>query len=452
MLVKDWNQILDNIPLDESNEALVSKKFVEPLIEALGFNQQEQIPQFNTGNGTVDFAVWKNNNGDISSNFKTNPYLLIEVKARATGAGSKINLSEGTPHYINTRKQINKYLLDSQCSTSEWGIITNSIHIQLFRRHGKIVLPATSSLLIKKDNINNIVAHIKYLIDHPPKTLTICVYNNKGGVGKTTTTANLAATLTQQGKRVLVIDFDPQQGDLTKSLGLQVGKTSLYDCLSDRNLNIHDTIQPFSIKFKSGKSLTFDVIPADPKLKNFTQEELAVRIEKGSARLKDALKVFVYEYDYIFIDCPTNWMFFSQSSLYACDVVLIPTKHNNLASLDNAATVIKEFIPKVKAVRQDGGPIAMPIFFNGENSTPSQIKIANQEIKSIIEREIKASNFNLLPYFWPNYTKDDTNTRVFSLPSYAIVAGAAFSRAPAAFKDITAAKYYLSLAKEYFIL
>ncbi|MEH2376006.1 ParA family protein [Nostoc sp.] len=366
------------------------------------------------------------------------------------------NLSEGTPQYINTREQIKRYLLASKCNTSQWGIITNSVHIQLFRRHGKVVFPATQSILIKKDNINAIVSHVKHLIDNPPKALTVCVYNNKGGVGKTTTTANLAATLAQQGKQVLVIDFDPQQGDLTKSLGLQVGKISLSDCLYDRSLDIHDTIQPFTVKFKSGKSLQFNVIPADTKLGSIAEQDLGATIEKGSARLKDALKAFVYEYDYIFIDCPTNWMFFSQSSLYACDIVLIPTKHNNLASLDNAAKVIKELVPKVKAARRDGGPIALPIFFNGENITLPQLKIANQEIETIIGREFKASNFNLRPYFYPNYIKADTNTNtnttIFSLPSYAIVAGAAFARIPAAFKDSTAAKYYLELAKEYFIL
>ncbi|MEH1857642.1 MAG: AAA family ATPase [Nostoc sp.] len=452
MLLTDWNQILDNILPDESNEALISKRFVEGFIEALGFNQQEQVPQFSTGNGIVDFAARKNTDGDNFLFSKTNPYLLVEVKARATGSGAKINLSEGTPQYINTREQIKRYLLASKCNTSQWGIITNSVHIQLFRRHGKVIFPATPSILIKKDNINTIVSNVKNLIHNPPKALTVCVYNNKGGVGKTTTTVNLAATLAQQGKQVLVIDFDPQQGDLTKSLGLEVREISLYDCLSDRDLDIHDTIQPFPVKFKSGKSLKFDVIPADSKLGNFTEQDLATRIEKGSARLKDVLKALVYEYDYIFIDCPTNWMFFSQSSLYACDAVLIPTKHNNLASLDNAAKVIKELVPKVKAARQDGGPIALPIFFNGENITPPQLKIANQEIVAIITKEIKASKFNLLPYFYPKYIKDDTNTKIFSLPSYAIVAGAAFARIPAAFKDSTAAKYYLELAKEYFIL
>ncbi|WP_334869973.1 AAA family ATPase [Nostoc sp.] len=452
MLLTDWHEILDNILPDESNEAYISDIFVRPLINALGFNQKEHLSEFKTGNGIVDFAVRKNIDSDIFALSRINPYLLIEVKAPVTGAGAKFNLSEGIPQYINTREQIKRYLLASKCNTSQWGIITNSVHIQLFRRHGQVVFPATPSILIKKDNINAIVSHIKHLIDNPPKALTVCIYNNKGGVGKTTTSANLAATLVQQGKQVLVIDFDPQQGDLTKSLGLQVRKISLYDCLSDRDLNIHNTVQPFIVKFKSGKSLQFDVIPADPKLGNLTEQDLATRIEKGSARLKDALKAFVYEYDYIFIDCPTNWMFFSQSSLYACDIVLIPTKHNNLASLDNAAKVIKELVPKVKAARQDGGPIALPIFFNGENITPPQLKTANQEIEAIITREMQASKFNLLPYFWPKTTRANIDKTIYSLPSYAIVANAAFSRIPAAFKNSTAAEYYLGLAKEYFIL
>ena len=51
MLLTDWSQILDNILPDESNEALISKRFVEYFIEALGFNQQEQVPEFSTGNG-----------------------------------------------------------------------------------------------------------------------------------------------------------------------------------------------------------------------------------------------------------------------------------------------------------------------------------------------------------------------------------------------------------------
>lgn len=445
----NWSDILDNIPTN-AIEPIVEAQFVKPLLEALGFNNQEQFPHFPTGIKTenVDFAARKNKDGDTFLFAPTNPYLLVEAKGRATAAGARINLSEGTHQYLATREQITKYLLSPKCQTAQWGIITNSTHIQLFRRHGIVVIPATPSLLIKRDNISNIVAHIKQLIDNPPKALTVCIYNNKGGVGKTTTTLNLAAILTRLGKRVLVVDFDPQQGDLTNSLGLKLGTVSLCDCLMDKSLDIQATIQPFIVRNSSGNSVKlFDVIPADPKMAQYTEAELAAKIEKQAARLRYSLKPFIYKYDYILIDCPTSWMFFSQSSVYAADAVLIPTNHNNLASLHNAAKVIKELIPKVKQARKDGGPIALPIFFNGEKVADAALATANKEIDAIIAD----SSFNLKPYFYPKTTSVLTDKTIFTLPSYAVVASAAFSRIPAVFRYANAAKYYQGLAEEYFL-
>jgi len=167
MLIADWSSILDTILPNESNEALISSQFAQPLMKALGFSENEQVPQFATGNGPVDFAVRKNSS-DIFSNSKENPYLLIEIKARATSAGAKINLAEGTAQYIAAREQLKRYLLASRCKTAQWGIITNSIHIQLFRRHGKVVIPATQNFLIKKENINEIITEIKNIITNPP--------------------------------------------------------------------------------------------------------------------------------------------------------------------------------------------------------------------------------------------------------------------------------------------
>ena len=449
----NWSDILDNIPIN-AIEPIVETQFVKPLLEALGFNNQEQFPQFSTGKGgeKVDFAVRKNKDGDTFLFAPTNPYLLIEVKGRATHRGANINLSEGTPLYINTREQLKRYLLSPSCQTAQWGIITNSTHIQLFRRHGRVVIPATPSWLIKKDNIADIIAHIKSLINNPPKALTVCLYNNKGGVGKTTTTLNLAAILTRLGKQVLVVDFDPQQGDLTNSLGLKLATVSLSDCLMDNSLDIQTTIQPFIVKDKSGKDVKlFDVIPADPKMAQYTEAELAAKIEKGAARLRDLLKAFINKYDYILIDCPTSWMFFSQSSVYAADAVLIPTNHNNLASLHNAAKVIKELIPKVKQARKDGGPIALPIFFNGEKVADAALATANKEIDAIITHVHKSSSFNLLPYFYPKARTGLIDKTIFTLPNYAVVASAAFSRIPAVFRHATAAEYYRGLAKEYFL-
>lgn len=443
----DWSKIWDSIPPNAS-EAIVSTQFVKPLLEALGFSTEEQFPQFKTGDSakTVDFAARKNYDGSNFLFSPTNPYLLVEVKGRAN-----INLSEGTPQYISTCEQIRENLLAPKCKTAQWGLITNGNHIQLFRRHGKVVFPATSSLLLKKDNISDIVAHISHLINNPRNALSVCVYNNKGGVGKTTTTVNLAATLARLQKKVLLVDFDPQQGDLTSSLGLNIRPGSILDCLTDSSFNLRNTIKSYSVDFQSGKQVKFDIIPADPKMKDYETEEFRAIIPKGAARLRNLLSSLSNDYDYILIDCPTSWMFFSKSSLYASDVVLIPTKHNSLASLENSAKVIKDFIPEVKEDRKDGGPMALPIFFNGEKITEPQLRTANSEIEAIIQREARESGLNLQRYYWPKVKAGFIDKTIFSIPSYAIVANSAFARVPAALKHATAAEYYYGLAKEYFL-
>lgn len=100
------------------------------------------------------------------------------------------------------------------------------------------------------------------------------------------------------------------------------------------------------------------------------------------------------------IDSPPNWRVFSQLAVYAADVVLIPTKHNNLFSLENAATAIKKFIPEVQAQKADGSPIPLPIFFNGEKITPPQLAAAQQELINIIKTAKKEKEkFDLLPLF-----------------------------------------------------
>lgn len=452
MTTINWGQVLDSIP-ENAIEAIVNSQFVSVLIEALGFTKNDQFPQFPTGQGAqkVDFAARKNTESEKFLFSPVAPYLLVEGKGRAIATGAKINLAEGTPKYNESREQIKRYLLSPNCQTAQWGIITNGIHIQLFRRHGKVVIPATACTLINKSNISAIVQHIKSLIDNPPQALTVCIYNNKGGVGKTTTTLNLAAILRKQKKKVLVVDFDSQR-DLTRTLGLDVGTITLSDCLTDTKADVNKTVVHFTHSDKPGKLLHFfDVIPSSEDMEDFTDQRLAEsKIQKGAKRLRDILKPFVFKYDYILIDCPTQWLFFSQSSVYASDVVLIPTKHNGLASLHNAARVITQFIPEIKQVRADGGPIALPIFFNGEKLTDPALQTANQEIGKIIN-QAKKDGFDLLPYYWPKSTSGKDIKTIFSIPSYATVANAAFSHIPAVFLNKIALEHYSGLIKEYFL-
>ncbi|MEG4091173.1 AAA family ATPase [Microcoleus sp. Pol12B4] len=453
MTTINWNEVLDSIS-ENAEEPEVEDRFVKRLLNALGFSSDEWVQQFKTGKGPADFAARKNHDEDKFSVAKINPYLIIEVKGRVSG-NAIINLAEGTPAYKKAKEQITGYLLAPKCQTSQWGMITNSTDIQLFRKHGKIVLPATDCMRITKDNIIEIITKIKNLLENAPKALTICIYNDKGGVGKTTTTINLAAILRQQHKKVLVVDFDPQQGDLTDSLGLQEGKVKLSECLVDEALNVKETLQAFNLKDKAGLLVkVFDVIPSDLGLSKFMSYEYEAQIEKGSAKLRDLLEIFVRNYDYILIDAPTNWTFFSKSCVIASDVILMPTEHNNFSSLKNAAKVIKEFLPEVKKLRQDGGPIALPIFFNKHKESEASIKRANAEIKAILTLK-KGENYildsKLLPYYWPKSIKTVIDTTIFSVPEYEVVSSAAFSRKPAVFQHKKAAEYYLKLAKEYFL-
>ncbi|MCY7323580.1 MAG: AAA family ATPase [Phormidesmis sp. CAN_BIN36] len=439
------NQALHDLP-DAAQEAIVDLAFVQrSLLEALGFYKGEVCPQYDTGNKrAVDYAVRKNAHDDIFINTKANPYLLLELKGR------DVSLSEGSASYKRTVEQLRGYLLNSHCKTVQWGIITNSIHIQLFRKHGKVIHPATNCLEITAENVDQVIALVRKKIEQPIRALTVSVYNNKGGVGKTTTTANLAAILTLAGKEVLIVDCDPNQQDLTNALGMSLSEGEVSQALTDRNVDIRSAIKPFSMTYKAlNKTFKFDVIPADKQFINAIDEvQLRQKLKPDSLhRNLDSLRS---EYDYILIDAPPNWRIFSQLAIYAADVVLMPTKHNNLFSLENAALAIKEFIPEAQKARDDGSPVALPIFFNGEKTTLPQITAAQQEIANILKKARK-DGFDLIPYFFPKCITAHKDLHIFEVPSYANIANAAFSRIPATYRDKTAREYYLALAKEYFL-
>jgi cellulose biosynthesis protein BcsQ len=446
-------QVLQTIP-DNAQKALVSSMFIPELLKNLGYDITEIVPKFLTGNGgdSVDCAIRRNTSDDIFVHTKLNPNLLIEL------TGRDVNLSKDSNQYNLVVYQLKRYLLAPRCQSAQWGIITNSNHIQLFRRHGKVIHPALSCMEMRLDNLDEVIGAIKTKIDKLQKALTITIYNNKGGVGKTTTTINLAATLSLLGKTSLIVDFDPNQHDLTNGLGLKLSENSMYDWLENKNLHsTKELITRCNFANQSNNNvLQFDVIASDKKLNNC--DDIDLRPYLKIHRLRQALEPLKFHYDYVLIDSPPNWRFFSQSAVYAADVVLIPTKHNNIFSLENAAIFLKNFLPDIKEERKtkdpkDGGLIALPIFFNGEQITEAQKLSVEQAIDNIIDQAKKDKNkpLNLTPYFYPKYTSANQNRYIFNLPKYAHIANSAFARIPAVYKNSTAREYYLALAKEYFL-
>lgn len=175
---------------------------------------------------------------------------------------------------------------------------------------------------------------------------TIAIANQKGGVGKTTTSINLASGLAYLNKRVLLVDFDPQ-GNTTQGVGhhINIDEPTVYDALMG-DVSAKDCI-------KSLKRPPLDIFPANINLAG-ADLELAEIEEEREEMLKKALAEVKDDYDYIIIDCPPSLGLLNTNALTAADSVLIPVQCEYYALegvtqlLQTIRLVQKLFNPKLK--------------------------------------------------------------------------------------------------------
>lgn len=155
-----------------------------------------------------------------------------------------------------------------------------------------------------------------------PKCKVIAVTNQKGGVGKTTTTENVAIGLARNGCNVLIVDFDPQ-GDLTSCLGWK-NNDSLEHSVSSM---LDDYINDSDIDYESlilHHEEHVDLIPANIELADF--EMRLVSVINREQTLSNCIEPLRNQYDYIFIDCPPSLGMLTVNALSAADEVLIPVQ------------------------------------------------------------------------------------------------------------------------------
>ncbi len=244
----------------------------------------------------------------------------------------------------------------------------------------------------------------------------IAVANQKGGVGKTTTSVNLSSALAKRGKKVLLIDTDPQ-GNATSGLGISKEiENSVYDVIVG-DVEMEKIIEKTNIKNLSVCPSTISLAGAEVELVSMISRE---------QRLKEKLDVVKDKFDYVIIDCPPSLGLITLNTFTAADSVLIPIQCEfyaleGLGQLMNTVNLVKKHLNK--DLKVEGALLTM---------YDSRTNLSNQVVKEVSK------------YFGDNVYKTviPRNVKLSEAPSY----GMSITEYDARSKG---AKAYDKLAKEF---
>ena len=217
-------------------------------------------------------------------------------------------------------------------------------------------------------------------------TRIFCIANQKGGVGKTTTTLNLAAGLARIGQRVLVVDLDPQ-GNATMGSGIDKRQLSLsvYDVL----LESASIVEARQRSEKGG----YDVLGANRELSGAEVELVA--LERRNERLRDSLAVVQDAYDFVLVDCPPALSLLTLNGLCAAQGVVVPMQceYFALEGLSDLVNTIKQVHANLNPALQVIGLLRVMydprITLQQQVSAQLEAHFGDKVFKAVIPRNVR---------------------------------------------------------------
>ena len=217
---------------------------------------------------------------------------------------------------------------------------------------------------------------------------TIAIVNQKGGVGKTTTTINLGAALAESGRRVLIIDLDPQ-GNASTGLAVEDRSKTTYDLLLE-GADLADVVQNTAIEHLSIAPATTDLSSADMEMMNNEGRSFLLRnaLTKG-----DVAKNF----DVVLIDCPPSLSLLTVNAMVAANSILVPLQSEFFAleGLSQLLLTVRQIrIAANPGLRIEGVVLTM---FDGRNNLAQQVEADAREtlgelvFRTIVPRNVRVS-------------------------------------------------------------